>query len=113
MTDFQKLLDSDFTFTFKVLKSKDRVIILPPISKLGIKLTAINVYENELRKTDFVITESNGKLIFQNLNNDTILGFDIDELNLGRIYFRYESGHYETFEVKELESSGDLQLHLR
>ena len=113
MKDKDKLLNSEFSINFKVLKSKNRVIVLSPIIGFDIPLTAINVYESELRKTDFKLIESNEKIIFFNLNTETFFGFDIDELNLDKIYFRYENGAYEIFEVQDLKPSGDLQQYLQ
>ena len=113
MKDKDKLLNSDFAINYKVLKSKNRVIILSPITGFDIPLTAINVYETELRKTDFKFIESNEKIIFHNLTTETFFGFDIDELNLDKIYFRYENGAYEIFEVQDLKPSGDLQQYLQ
>ena len=112
MKDKEKLLNSEFALTFKILKSKNRVIILPPIIGFEIKLTAINVYETELLKTDFMFFESNDKIIFKNLTTNSFFGFDIDDINLDKIYFRFENGLFETFEVKDLKPSGDLQQYL-
>ena len=113
MKDKEKLLSSEFGLTFKILKSKNRVIILPPIIGFEIKHTAINVYETELLKTDFMFLESNDKIIFKNLTTDSFFGFDIDDINLDKIYFRYENGAYEIFEVQDLKPSGDLQQYLQ
>ncbi len=113
MKDKDKLLNTDFTINYKVLKSKNRVIVLSPITGFDIPLTAINVYESELRKTDFKLIESNEKIIFFNLNTETFFGFDKDELNLDKIYFRHENGAYEIFEVQDLKPSGDLQQYLQ
>lgn len=112
MKDKDKLLNSEFSITYKILKSKNRVIILSPITGFDILLTAINVYESELRKTEFKFIESNEKIIFHNLTTETFIGFDIDELNLDKICFRYENGAYEIFEVLDLKPSGDLQQYL-
>ncbi len=112
MKDKEKLLSSEFGLTFKILKSKNRVIILPPIIGFEIKHTAINVYETELLKTDFMFLESNDKIIFKNLTTDSFFGFDIDDINLDKIYFRFENGRFETFEVQDLKMSGDLQQYL-
>ena len=113
MKDKDKLLNTDFTINYKVLKSKNRVIVLSPITGFDFPLTAINVYDSELRRTDFKLIESNEKIIFFNLNTETFFGFDIDELNLDKIYFRYENGAYEIFEVQDLKPSGDLQQYLQ
>ena len=112
MKDKEKLLNSEFGLTFKILKSKNRVIILPPIAGFEIKHTAINVYETEQLKTDFMFLESNDKIIFKNLTTDSFFGFDIDDINLDKIYFRYENDRFETFEVKDLKSTSDLQKYL-
>ncbi len=113
MKDKDKLLNSAFSCDYKVLKSKNRVIILSPITDFDIPLIAINVYEFELRKTIFKFIESNEKIIFCNLNTETFFGFDIDELSHNKIYFRYENGAHEIFEVQDLKLSGDLQQYLQ
>ena len=110
MKDKEKLLNSEFTFTYKILKSKDKTLILPPISGFDVKLTALSINNSEINKTDFMFTESNDKIIFLNLNTNSIYGFDIDELNLDKIYFRGENGRYATFEVQDIKLTDDLQL---
>lgn len=110
MKDKEKFLNSEFTFTYKVLKSKNKTLILPPISGFDVKLTALSVNNSEINKTDFMLTESNNKIIFLNLNTNSIYGFDIDELGFDRIYFRGKNGRYATFEVQEIKPTDDLQL---
>lgn len=112
MTDKELLLNSEFSIAIKVLKSKSRVIVLPFITGFDIVLTAVNVYETELTKTDFMLIESNEKIIFKNLFTGLCFGFDINDISLDKIYFRYENGRCETFEVIDLKESGDLQQYL-
>ena len=113
MTDKQILEKSDLTSNYKVLKSKYRVLILFPITGLNKQLMAINVYENELKRTEYKLTESeNGKLTFVNILTSQENVFDLSELSLGKIHFRYQNGLCETFEVTSLEPLSDLQQYL-
>lgn len=112
MTSKQVLEQSDLTGSYKVLKSKHRVLILLPITGLNKKLMIINVYENQLKRTEYKLIESGDNLLFVNLLTSQESVFDISELNLGKIHFRYENGLCETFEVKPLEPLSDLQQYL-
>lgn len=112
MTEKEILYKSDLTYCYKILKSKNRVLVLSPITALDIKLMLINVYKDELKRTDFKIIESDNKLIFVNLLNGQENVFDLTELNLGKIHFRYKNGFCESFEVKDLKPLNDLQQYL-
>lgn len=110
MTDKQILEKSDLTIALKVLKSQNRTFVFLPITGLNKRLIAISVYKNELKRTEYKLTETdNGKLIFVNLLTSEENVFDLSELSLGKIHFRYQNGLCETFEVTSLEPLSDLQ----
>ncbi|NJX16747.1 hypothetical protein [Tamlana crocina] len=113
MTDKEILEKSDLTVNFKVLKSKYRTFIFLPITGLNKKLMAISVYKDELKRTEYKLTESeNGKLTFVNLLTYQENVFDLSELSLGKIHFQFQNGLCETFEVTSLEPLNDLQQYL-
>lgn len=110
MTDKQILEKSDLTSNLKVLKSKIRTFVFLPITGLDKKLIAISVYKDDLKRTEYKLTEyENGKLKFTNLLTSQENVFDLSELSLGKIHFRYHNGLCETFEVIDLKPSDDLQ----
>lgn len=113
MKDLEKIENSILSSTYTVLTSEKRVIVLPPLNGIEIHLIALNIKKEGFTKTDFKLIESNEKVVFHNLNTNVFVGFDIDELNLGKIRFQYENGLYETFDMKEIEPTNDLQQYLQ
>lgn len=78
MTDKEILKNSELTSSYKVLKSKNRVLVLFPITGLDKKLMAISVYENELKRTEYKLIESDDeKLMFVNLLTSQENVFDL------------------------------------
>lgn len=109
MNDKEILAKSSLTYSFTILKSKYRVMVLLPITALNTKLLALNVYKDDLKRTDFKIIESDNKLLFINLLTGQENVFDLTELNIGKIHFRFQNGVCETFEVKDLMPLDDLR----
>lgn len=113
MTNKELLDNSELKTNYKVLKSKAITLILFPIVSLNKKLMAISIFNDGPKRTEYELSENNnGELIFTNLLTSQVNVFDITELNLGKIHFRYENGLCETFEVKDLKQSSDLQQYL-
>ncbi|MDR2223599.1 MAG: hypothetical protein LBE34_12845 [Flavobacteriaceae bacterium] len=102
MNDFEKLKETGLSTNFNFLISKNRKLLFPPITEKG-SYTVLSIKETGNLKIEYNIDLSNGKMMFVDQVTNLIFGLDIDEINHGKIYFVYDGGKCELFEVQAVD----------